>query len=48
MLLAYVHPSEIRDTGLESAPVVLEDGLTLNPHVLAYYFAGGFFMNAQS
>ena len=48
MLLADVHPSEIRDTGFESTPVVLEDSLTLNPHVLAYYFAGSFFMNAQS
>ena len=47
MLLADVHPSEIGDCGLESAPVVLEDGLTLNPHILAYNFAGGLFVNTQ-
>jgi len=48
MLLPDVHPSEIRDTRLESAPVVLEDGLALDPHVLAYDLAGGFFVHPQA
>ena len=39
VLLADIEAAEVGDLVLVGAAVVLEDGLALNPQVLAYYFA---------